>query len=154
MTAKGGLAFAQIAGHGLAQNFFGGGEVEHVVDDLESQADGAAVGGELASWASVAPAKHRAQAHGDGEEAGGLAKDEVVVLGFGDGFAELLNLQQLAFDHLLGEADEQVEDAEVLLFKRDLERPACRASRRPGRTSRCPRWCWAKGGRGGSRRRR
>ena len=35
--------------------------------------------------------------------------------------AELLNLQQLAFDHLLGEADEQVEDFEVALFKGDME---------------------------------
>jgi hypothetical protein len=31
--------------------------------------------------------------------------------------AELLHLQQLALDHLLGERDEQVEDAEVALFE-------------------------------------
>jgi hypothetical protein len=37
--------------------------------------------------------------------------------------AELLHLQELAFDHLLGERDEQVEDAEVALFERG--RKAC-----------------------------
>ena len=34
------LAFAQIAGHGLAQHFFSRRQVEHVIDNLECQADG------------------------------------------------------------------------------------------------------------------
>ena len=65
--------------------------------------------------------EHRAQAHGDAEEARGLAIDQVVVLGFGDQAAEGLGLQQLALDHLLGEADEQVEHLEVALLERDAE---------------------------------
>ena len=36
-------------------------------------------------------------------------------------FAELLNLQQLAFDHLLGEFDQRVENAEIALLHRDFE---------------------------------
>ena len=32
-----------------------------------------------------------------------------------------MNLQQLALDHLLGEADEQIENAQVALFERHLE---------------------------------
>ena len=59
----------------------------------------------------------RAELHGDLKEAGGLAVDEVEVLFLVDEVAELLHLQQLAFDHLLGERDEQVEDAEVALFE-------------------------------------
>ncbi len=35
--------------------------------------------------------------------------------------AELFHLQQFAFDHLLGERDEQVEDAEVAFFEGALE---------------------------------
>ena len=59
----------------------------------------------------------RAELHGDLEEAGGLAEDEVEVLFFVDEVAELLDLEELAFDHLLGERDEEVEDAEVALFE-------------------------------------
>ena len=55
------------------------------------------------------------------EQASGLAVDEVEVLFFVDEVAELLHLQQFAFDHLLGERDEQVEDAEVALFQRGGE---------------------------------
>ncbi len=45
----------------------------------------------------------RAELHGDLEEAGGFAVDEVEVLFFVDEVAELLHLQEFAFDHLLGE---------------------------------------------------
>ena len=55
--------------------------------------------------------------HGDLEEAGGLAEDQVEVLFFVDEVTELLHLQEFAFDHLLGEGDEQFEDAEVALFE-------------------------------------
>ena len=40
---EGGFAFAQVAGDGLAEDDFGGGEVEDVIGDLEGHADGAAV---------------------------------------------------------------------------------------------------------------
>ena len=40
---KGGFAFAEVAGYRLAEDIFGGGEVEDVVDDLEGQAEVAAV---------------------------------------------------------------------------------------------------------------
>ena len=38
-----------------------------------------------------------------------------------DQLAQLFHLQQFAFDHLLGEFDQGVEDAEVALLHRDLE---------------------------------
>ena len=44
---EGGLAFAEVAGDGLAEDVFGGGEVEDVVDDLEGEAEVAAVLAEL-----------------------------------------------------------------------------------------------------------
>ncbi len=62
-----------------------------------------------------------AQLHGNLEQTGGLAKDQVEVFFFVDEVAELFHLQQLAFDHLLGEGDEQVQDAEVALGKGSLE---------------------------------
>jgi hypothetical protein len=43
-----GLAFAEVGGDGLAEDVFGGGEVEDVVDDLEGEAEVAAVLAELA----------------------------------------------------------------------------------------------------------
>jgi hypothetical protein len=51
-----GLALAQVAGHGLAQNLFGGRQVEHVIDNLEGQADSPAIGGQARLLASEAPA--------------------------------------------------------------------------------------------------
>ena len=73
------------------------------------------------STSSPASRDGRAKLHGDLEEAGGLAEDEVEVLFFVDEVAELFDLEQFAFDHLLGERDEQVEDAEVALFERGGE---------------------------------
>ena len=103
-----------------------GGEIEHVVDDLEGEAEVAAVLAERVLERALAVADggvrdDRAELHGDLEEAGGLAVDEVEVLFLVDEVAELLHLQQFAFDHLLGERDEQVEDAEVALFQRGRE---------------------------------
>ena len=59
----------------------------------------------------------RAQLHGHLEEAGGLAEDEVEVFFFVDEVTELFDLEEFAFDHLLSERDEEVEDMEVALFK-------------------------------------
>ena len=47
--------------------------------------------------------------------------DEFEVLLHADGLAEPLNLQQLAFDHRLGQVDECIEDGEVALLHCDLE---------------------------------
>ena len=63
-----------------------------------------------------------AELHGDGEQARGLAIDEVEVLLFVDEVAELLHLEQLALNHLLGERDEEFENAEVALFQGVRER--------------------------------
>src|SRR6202044_4149393 len=55
--------------------------------------------------------------HRNLEETSGLAIDEVEVLFLVNQVTELFHLQELAFDHLLGERDEEVEDAEVALFE-------------------------------------
>src|SRR6202012_90837 len=102
---------------GLAEDVFGGGEVEDVVDDLEGEAEVAAVFAELRFHLVAGVGDGRAELHGDLEEAGGLTEDEVEVLLFVDEVAELLHLEQLAFDHLLGERDEEVEDVKVALFE-------------------------------------
>ena len=59
--------------------------------------------------------------HADGKEAGGFAIDEIEVAVAGDQRAELFDLQEFAFDHLLGEIGEQIEDVEVALLQRDLK---------------------------------
>ena len=62
-----------------------------------------------------------AELHGDLEEAGGLAEDEVEVLFFVDEVSEFLDLEEFAFDHLLGERDEEVQDAEIAFFEGEAE---------------------------------
>ena len=64
----------------------------------------------------------RAELHGDLEQAGGFAEDQVEILFLVDKVAELFHLQQLAFDHLLRQRDEQIEDAEVAFGEGALER--------------------------------
>lgn len=116
-----GLAFAEVGGYGLAQDVFGGGEVKDVVDDLEGETEVAAVLAELGLDLLTGMCDRGAELHGDAEEAGGLAVDEVEVLFLVDEVAELLHLEEFAFDHLLGEGDEEVEDAEVALFESGAE---------------------------------
>ena len=121
------FAFAQVAGGGLAEDVVVGGEVEDVIDDLEGEAEVAAILAERCPRRAArrrerrGSAIDRAELHGDLEEARGLAIDEVEVLFLVDQVAELFHLQQLAFDHLLGERDEQIEDAEVAFVERGLE---------------------------------
>ncbi len=55
------------------------------------------------------------------EKTGSLAIDKVEILGFGDHPAKLFHLQQFAFNHLLGQADQQVENLQIALFKSDAE---------------------------------
>jgi len=43
------------------------------------------------------------------------------MLGLANDVAEALHLHQLAFDHLLRESNEEIEDSEVLLLQGDLE---------------------------------
>src|SRR5262249_21713077 len=62
-----------------------------------------------------------AKTHGDREQAGGLAEDEIKMLVERDALAEFLHLQELAFDHLLREVDQFVENLEVAFLDGDLE---------------------------------
>ncbi len=60
---------------------------------------------------------HSPQLHRDLKQARRLSKDQVEVLFFIDQVTKLLHLQQLAFDHLLRERDQQIENAKVPLFQ-------------------------------------
>ena len=72
--------------------------------------------------ASLGAAHQRAQARAGREQAGGLAVHQFHAVGFGDvDAADALQLQQLAFHHHLGEADQQVEDVEIALAQGDLK---------------------------------
>ena len=114
----GGLAFAQVAGHRLAEHFFGGGQVEHVVDNLERHAEIAAIVGELLLVGFGSLRQNSAQLHAHGKQARRLAIDQFEMLVDGDGLAEALDLQQFALDHRLRQLDERVEDLEVTFLRR------------------------------------
>ena len=115
------LAFTQVAGHRLAQNFFRGGEVQHVIHDLEGHAQAASVVAHALFFLFGGPGQDRTHAHAHGEQAGGLPVDQIEVLVERDTFSQLFNLQELAFDHLLGQVNEHVQDAEVTFLHRDFE---------------------------------
>src|SRR5579863_8169326 len=116
------LALLQISADGLAQGLFAGSEVEHVVDQLERHAE---VPGEFAQFLfgrRFGARRHRAELGAGGEKACGLAVGNFHAVRFGDvDAADTVELNQLAFDHHLGEADEQIEDMEVALAQGGLE---------------------------------
>src|ERR1035438_8182745 len=88
-----GFAFAQIAGDRLAQRFFRGRKVEHVVNDLKSHAKIAAIFGEPPLIGFAGAGENSAHLHADGKQARGLAVDELEVLVHRDGLAETLDLE-------------------------------------------------------------
>src|ERR1035437_2178736 len=109
----GDFAFAEVAADGFAEDFFAGGEVEHVVHNLEGHADAVTVLAELFDLFGRSAAENSAQAHADGEEAGGFAIDEVEMFLQGNKPAEFFNLEKLSLDHFLRELDQGIEDVEV-----------------------------------------
>src|SRR5271155_2137583 len=115
------FAFAQIAGHGLAEHAFGGGQVEDVVYDLESQAEVASVLAKAFFLLLACASEDSTDSHADGEKARRFAIDEVEMLLQRDQLTELFHLEQFAFDHLLRQFDEHVEDAEIALLHGDFE---------------------------------
>ena len=116
-----GLAFPEVGGDGLAKYLFGSGEVEHIVDDLKSQAEIAAVLAERLFDGFPAGSDGRAQLHGHLEKAGSLAKDQVEIFFLIDEVAELLGLEEFTLNHLLRKGDEEVENAEVAFGEGGLE---------------------------------
>ena len=71
-----GLAFAQIASHGLAQGLFGRGQGEKVVDKLERHAQVRARTQPGFSSAPRYPGQKLIQPYGNLKQAGGLAIDQ------------------------------------------------------------------------------
>ncbi len=115
------LALAQIAGHRLAQHFFGGGQVEHIIDNLKRHTEISAVVGQLLLIGLARLGQDSAQLHAYGEQARRLAEDQLEVLFDGDDLSQPLDLQQFALDHGLGQIDQRVEHLEVSFLDRDFE---------------------------------
>ena len=118
----GGFAFPQVAGYGLAQYALRGGEVEHIVHDLESHAEVASVLAQALFLLHRGAAQHAADSHAHREQARRFAIDQIEMLLQRNQLAEFFHLEQFAFDHLLGQVDEDVDDAEIAFLHRDLER--------------------------------
>src|SRR5579863_7481692 len=117
------FAFLQIAENGFAQLLCGGGEIKKVVDALERETSVAAVCGKREFIGIFVPAKNGAEARATAEEACGLVGRELERVFIRDVHAaDLGELQQFAFDHFLREVDQDIEDSEIALFERHLER--------------------------------
>src|SRR5208282_1018734 len=117
----GGLAFTQVAGDGLAEHTLGGGQVEDIVDDLEGNAEIAAVLAEALFLGGGGASQDAAYSHADGKQTGGFAVDEIEVLLRRNQLAQFLHLEEFAFDQLLGQFDHHIQDAEIALLHGDLK---------------------------------
>ena len=117
------LAFLEVAEDGLAELFAGGGKVKQVVHQLEGETGIPAIIGEGFFVFFVETTENAAEAGAPAKETGGLIgrKLEGVVLRDINA-ADLFELEEFAFDHFLGEIDEDVEDMEVTFLQRNLER--------------------------------
>jgi len=71
----------------------------------------------------VEAAENSAEAGAAAEEARGFVGGELQGVVFGDvDAADFFELEEFAFDHFLGEIDEDVEDVEIALLQGDVER--------------------------------
>src|ERR1700676_3151393 len=108
------FTFPQIVAYRFAKNFFAGGEIQNIVDQLEGDPQVPGIIGQLGFDGFAGSGADGSQAGAGGEQAGGFAVDQLEVIGFGDGyFTDAFQLQQFAFDHHLRQADEQVEGREI-----------------------------------------
>src|SRR5262249_55967855 len=93
----------------------------NVVHNLKCHAEIAAVAANLLFLVRSRTAEDGTESHAHRKQAGCLAIDKVEVLFEGDELTELFHLQQLAFDHLLRELDERVQDAEIAFLNSDFK---------------------------------
>src|SRR5215831_13941952 len=117
------FSLLQVAQHRLAELLCGGCEIKEIIHHLEGQSRITAVIGNGLFGLTAPAAKYGAQARATAEQACGLVsrQRQRVVLGHIH-TADFRQLDQLAFYHLSREFDQNVEDAEVALFERHLER--------------------------------
>lgn len=116
------LPFLQIAEDGLTQFFGRSSEIEQIVDELEGEASLMAIFGKDAADGVICAGEDGAQFGAAAEETGGLAEGKVGGFGFSEVDAiERGKLKKLAFDHVLREANENIENEEIALLKGDLE---------------------------------
>ncbi len=99
-----GFAGGEIFAGGFAELGGGLGEVEEIVDDLESEAEGVAESGEGLEFGWGDIGGHGAEADTGGEEGGGFGVVDVAEFGRGDGEAFGLEISDLATDEGLAPA--------------------------------------------------
>src|ERR1700722_13495826 len=117
------FAFLQIAENGFAQLLCGGGEIEKIVNQLKRQPSIAAVFGEREFVCIIGGTENGAEARAAAEETRGLVGRKLQRVFFGNiHAADFRELQKFAFDHFLGQVDQDIEDAEISLFERHLKR--------------------------------
>ena len=118
------LALAEIAADGFAEDLFVRRVIEHIVDDLERDAEVEAVfaQGDLLFRGTFT--EHAADFSATGEEIGRLATDDLQMFLLGDGrIAHLGELVQLAFDHPERDFTQQTHDLKCVLRERHRHRP-------------------------------
>src|SRR5690606_37696817 len=105
---QGRLAFGEVVAQVLAQVAAVGGVVEHVVGDLEGQAQVQAVVVQALLLGGVGAGQQRAQAGGGGEQHRGLALDHPQVGGLVDvGVVHVQQLQHFALGDAVGGVRQQ-----------------------------------------------
>ena len=119
---QGGLALGQVVAQVLAQGVGIGGVVEHVVGDLEGQAQVHAIGVHGLLDGFVGARQQRAQARGRREQHRRLALDNPQVGRFvGVGVVHVQQLQHLAFGDLVGGVGQDAHDRHRIELHHQLE---------------------------------
>src|SRR5208337_776454 len=116
------FAFFQIAEHRLAELLAGSGEVEKVVHKLEGQTGIAPIFREGLFVLVAQAAQHATEPRAAAEEAGGFVGGQFQGIFLGHiHAADLGKLQEFAFDHFLGEINQDVEHMEIAFFEGNLK---------------------------------
>ena len=116
------FTFFEVAKDGFAELFAGSGEVEEVVDELKGKTCVAAVVVERLFVLFVETTEDAAESGASAEEARGLVGGQLHGIVFGNiHAADLGELDKFAFNHFLGEIDQNVQHAEITFFESYLE---------------------------------
>src|SRR5215471_7249552 len=119
---QGDLALFKIAENWFAQLFCRGGKVQEIIDKLKGEARVAPVLRQSELIRAFPPAKDRAEPGATAEQTRGFVRCEPhsILFGYFDA-ADLGELDQFAFDHLLSQVDEHVQNTKIALLECHLE---------------------------------
>src|SRR6185312_6120989 len=113
----------EVTADGFTERLFARCEIEHIVDQLKRHAEIPCKFTELFFELCIRAARYSAEFGAGGEQAGRFAVDEFHAVGFADtDLADSVQLNQLAFHHELGEADQEIENMEIPFAKGSLKR--------------------------------